>query len=94
MKYGAKMVECHPSTPINTAKSHDTMEWTETNTGSTKADNKMPATAWSFHWRGVPLQPRHIVPYIFLTSGLTARSLTIARSGIRAINTKSELAIK
>ena len=58
MKYGAKMVECQPSTPITTAKSHDTMEWTETNTGRTSADSSMPAIACSFHCRGVPRQPR------------------------------------
>ena len=59
MKYGAKMVECQPSTPICTAKSHETMLCTETNTGSTSADSSMPATVCSFHWRGVPRQPRH-----------------------------------
>ena len=51
------MVECHASGAICTAKSQDTMLWTETNTGSTRADSRIPATAWSFHWRGVPLQP-------------------------------------
>ena len=87
------MVECQPSTPIWVAKSHETMLCTDTKTGRTNADSSIPATAWSFHCLGVPLQPRHMTPYTLLTRP-PVRSLRTARSGSRATKTKSVLAVR
>ena len=54
----------------------------------------MPAIACSFHWRGVPRQPRQSPAYIFFTHTFFALSLMTARSGIKAMNTNSELPMR
>ena len=94
MKYGANIVECQPSTPMATAKSHDTMLCTDTNTGSTSADSSIPAIACIRHCRGVPRQPRHSTEYIFGAYLPVALSRTTARSGMSATNTNSELPMR
>ena len=94
MKYGAKIVECQPSTAIKTAKSHDTIEWTDTKTGRTRAESKIPARVCKRHWRGVPRNPRQRPAYIFLTKEAFARSLSIAMSGRRHTKTNNVLAIR
>ena len=94
IKYGANIVECQPSTATRTAKSHETIECTDTNTGNTIADNNIPASICNFHCLGVPLKPRHKNPYIFLTKGDFTLSLNIAMSGNRHTNTNNVLAIR
>ena len=52
------MVECQDLTEMAMPKSQDTMLCTETNTGRIKAESSTPERTWSFHWRGLPSQPR------------------------------------
>ena len=94
MKYGANMVECHPSTPMLTAKSHETILCTDTKTGRTRAERRIPASAWSFHCRGVPRHPMQRALYILGAHFPVALSLITARSGRSATKTNSELAVK
>ena len=83
-KYGAKIVECHPSTAGVTAKSHDTIECTETKMGSIRADRRMPPTVCSFHCLGLPLHPRDSTVYIAFCHPVV-RSRRLPRSGSSAM---------
>src|SRR5437763_318387 len=88
-KYGAKMVVCQPGT-METAKSHDTTECTESTSGVASAARKRYARVKCRHSRSVPRQPSESTAYVFLRHGTVAESLAAAMSGIRPMKKNTD----
>src|ERR1700759_5677169 len=81
-KYGGKIVACQPGVSA-IAKSNDTTEGTERQSGGAKAGRNSYARVKGRHSRSELRQPSESAARIDLRTGLRSRSRRIAMSGIR-----------
>src|SRR5690554_1123541 len=84
-KYGGKIVVCHPGI-TDVAKSNDTMVCTESTNGVANPANTRCTSSKRCQSFALPLHPKDSNEYIFFANGLTALSLSIAKSGNKPVH--------
>ena len=88
-KYGGNMVVCHPGI-TDVAKSKDTMVCTESTSGVAKPASTRETVSYLDQAFAAPTHPKLKAPYTAFDILLVARSLIVAKSGIRPMYQKTQ----